>query len=76
MDKSNYQNNIPLVSLEEGVDKMKIILNESQPVKNFLVPDSYYAGNANFEEVYKMLMMRVLSSQIKYPKDYFSPENV
>jgi protein-tyrosine phosphatase len=49
MDKSNYQNNIPLVSLEEGVDKIKIILNESQPVKNFLVPDSYYAGNANFQ---------------------------
>ena len=49
MDKSNYQNNIPLVSLEEGVDKIKIILNESQPVKIFLVPDSYYAGNANFQ---------------------------
>jgi len=71
MDKSNHQNNIPLVSLEEGVDKTKIILNESQPVKNFLVPDSYYGGNAGFEEAYKMLMMRVPSSQIKYLKYYF-----
>jgi hypothetical protein len=45
-------------------------MNRSQ-LKIFLVPDSYSAGNAGFEEVYKMLMMRVPSSQIKYPKDYF-----
>jgi hypothetical protein len=70
------QNNIPLFSREKGVDKRKIILNESQPIKNFSVLDSYYAGNANFQEVYKMLLMRVPSSQIKYPKYYFFPENI
>ena len=71
MDKSNHQNNIPLVSNNEEVEKVKIILNESQPGKNFSVPDPYYGGNAGFEEAYKMLMMRVPSSQIKYLKYYF-----
>jgi hypothetical protein len=56
-----------LASREEGVEKMKIILNESQLVKNFSV--FHYAGNAGFEEVYKILIMYVLSSQIKCPED-------
>jgi len=55
MDKSNYQNIISLASNNEEVEKVKIILNESQPGKNFSVPDPYYGGNAGFEEVYKML---------------------
>jgi hypothetical protein len=54
MDKGNYQNITSLVSLVEEVEKVKIILNESLPCKNFSVPDSYYVGSAGFEEVYKM----------------------
>jgi protein-tyrosine phosphatase len=54
MDKGNYQNIISLASRDEKVQKVKIILNESQPCKIFSVPDSYYFGSAGFEEVYKM----------------------
>jgi len=55
MDKSNYQNIISLATRDEDVDKVKMILNESQPDKNYSVPDFYYGGKNGFEEVYKML---------------------
>ena len=44
MDKSNYQNIISLASSDEDVEKVKMILNESQPDKNYSVPDPYYGG--------------------------------
>ena len=55
MDKSNYQNIISLATSDEDVEKVKMILNESQPDKNYSVPDPYYGGKTGFEEVYKML---------------------
>jgi len=55
MDKSNYQNIISLATSDEDVEKVKMILNESQPNKNYSVPDPYYGGEIGFEEVYKML---------------------
>ena len=55
MDKSNYQNIISLAASDEDVEKVKMILNESQPDKNYSVPDPYYGGKTGFEEVYKML---------------------
>ena len=55
MDKSNYQNIISLATSDEDVEKVKMILNESQPDKNYSVPDPYYGGKNGFEEVYKML---------------------
>ena len=55
MDKSNYQNIISLATSDEDVEKVKMILNESQPDKNYSVPDPYYGGKIGFEEVYKML---------------------
>ena len=55
MDKSNYQNIISLATSDEDVEKVKMILNESQPDKNYSVPDPYYGGEIGFEEVYKML---------------------
>ena len=55
MDKSNYQNIISLATSDEDVEKVKMILNESQPDKNYSVPDPYYGGENGFEEVYKML---------------------
>ena len=55
MDKSNYQNIISLATRDEDVDKVKMILNESQPDKNYSVPDPYYGGETGFEDVYKML---------------------
>ncbi len=35
MDKSNYQNIISLATSDEDVEKVKMILNESQPDKNY-----------------------------------------
>jgi protein-tyrosine phosphatase len=55
MDKSNYQNIISLATSDKDVEKVKMILNESQPDKNYSVPDPYYGGKNGFEEVYKML---------------------
>ena len=55
MDKSNYQNIISLATSDEDVEKVKMILNESQADKNYSVPDPYYGGESGFEEVYKML---------------------
>ena len=55
MDKSNYQNIISLAKSDEDVEKVKMILNESQPDKNYSVPDPYYGVKNGFEEVYKML---------------------
>ena len=55
MDKSNYQNIISLAASDEDVEKVKMILNESQSDKNYSVPDPYYGGKNGFEKVYKML---------------------
>lgn len=55
MDKSNYQHIISLATSDEDLEKVKMILNESLPDKNYSVPDPYYGGKTGFEEVYKML---------------------
>lgn len=55
MDKSNYQNIIALSSSDEELAKVKMILNEPQPNKNYSVPDPYYGGDSGFENVYRML---------------------
>ncbi|WP_299064139.1 low molecular weight protein-tyrosine-phosphatase [uncultured Polaribacter sp.] len=55
MDKSNYQNILSLARNRVDTQKVKMILNETQPTKNLSVPDPYYGGNQGFEEVYKML---------------------
>lgn len=55
MDESNYTNIIALSRTEDDVQKVKMILNESNPNENKSVPDPYYGGNDGFEQVYKML---------------------
>ncbi|MEO9570574.1 MAG: low molecular weight protein-tyrosine-phosphatase [Polaribacter sp.] len=55
MDENNYQNILMLARNEEDEQKVKMILNESNPNKNLSVPDPYYGGNQGFENVYKML---------------------
>ena len=55
MDKSNYQYIISLATNDKDLEKVKMILNESLPDKNYSVPDPYYGGQTGFEEVYKML---------------------
>ena len=55
MDKSNYRNIIALSRTDDDVQKVKMILNESNPNENKSVPDPYYGGDDGFESVYKML---------------------
>ncbi|WP_298498523.1 low molecular weight protein-tyrosine-phosphatase [uncultured Algibacter sp.] len=55
MDESNYQNVIKLGRSKEDFDKVKYILNEVYPGKNFEVPDPYYGGDQGFENIYQML---------------------
>lgn len=54
MDTYNYQD-LRKQAKEEEFNKIKMILNESQPNKNMSVPDPYYGGNDGFENVYQML---------------------
>lgn len=55
MDESNYNNVIKLARNEEDIAKVKFILNEIYPNRNYAVPDPYYGGDEGFENVYKML---------------------
>lgn len=55
MDKSNYVNVCKLAPNNEALDKVELILNESQPGKDLEVPDPYYGGDHGFENVFQML---------------------
>ncbi|WP_299671004.1 low molecular weight protein-tyrosine-phosphatase [uncultured Polaribacter sp.] len=55
MDDSNYQHIILLARNTEEHQKVKMVLNETQPDQNFSVPDPYYGESQGFEKVYKML---------------------
>lgn len=53
MDQQNY-NDVARLAMEEGEkDKVKLILNLSDPAMNRAVPDPYHTGR--FEEVYQLL---------------------
>ena len=55
MDESNYENILLLSRSEEDSQKVSMILKETHPTKNLSVPDPYYGGVQDFENVYKML---------------------
>ena len=55
MDVSNFENILSLARSKEDIQKVKLILNETNPGENLSVPDPYYGGNHGFENVYKML---------------------
>lgn len=55
MDKSNFENVIKMARNVEDISKVKLILNESQSVRNLEVPDPYYGGDSGFDDVYNML---------------------
>ena len=55
MDESNYRNIISLARDDQDKAKVKFILNEIYPDQNYNVPDPYYGGHDDFENVYKML---------------------
>lgn len=54
MDSSNYQNIIRLAVGPEQENKVKLIMNFSNPGMNINVPDPYYGANG-FDQVYNML---------------------
>ncbi|MEC4113365.1 low molecular weight protein-tyrosine-phosphatase [Myroides pelagicus] len=55
MDHSNYDNVVKLAPSEEAKQKVKLILNESNPGKDLEVPDPYFGGPGGFYNVYRML---------------------
>ncbi len=55
MNESNFQNVVKLARNPEDIGKVKMILNEVHPNKNYEVPDPYYGGDNGFENVYQML---------------------
>jgi len=55
MDKSNKKNILKLADSDSDRNKVRLILNESNPGLNLDVPDPYYGGDQGFENVYKML---------------------
>lgn len=55
MDNSNYKNIIRLARNNNDIEKVNLILNESQPGLNLDVPDPYYGGDSGFDTVFKML---------------------
>lgn len=55
MDKSNYNNILKLARSASDKEKVKMILDESNPGMNLEVPDPYYGGNQGFVDVYNML---------------------
>lgn len=55
MDASNYENVLKLATSKADKAKVKYILNETYPNKNYDVPDPYYGADDGFERVYKML---------------------
>ena len=54
MDSSNYQNILKLAKTDAQREKVKLILNESNPGMNQAVPDPYWDDDG-FEKVYQML---------------------
>nr|WP_297308832.1 low molecular weight protein-tyrosine-phosphatase [uncultured Flavobacterium sp.] len=55
MDKSNYVNVCRLAPNDAALNKVELILNESNPGQDLEVPDPYYGGDDGFENVFQML---------------------
>lgn len=55
MDDSNFNDIYNLAQTENDRQKVKLILNESNPFKYLSVPDPYYGEEGGFENVYTML---------------------
>jgi protein-tyrosine phosphatase len=55
MDNSNYKNVIAIAPNEASKQKVKLILNELEPIGNLEVPDPYYGEMEDFEHVFHLL---------------------
>ena len=55
MDTNNYAHLISLASNETERNKIRMILNEINPNAYQSVPDPYYGGENDFQDIYNML---------------------
>ena len=55
MDTNNYAHLISFAETKEERDKVRMILNEINPLTCESVPDPYYGGENGFQNVYDML---------------------
>ncbi len=55
MDLANYRDVLLLAQNEKDRSKVKLILNEIYPGKDSPVPDPYWGGNKEFEDVFSLL---------------------
>jgi protein-tyrosine phosphatase len=55
MDKSNLKNVLALSKSEEERKKVRLFLDVLHPGKGMEVPDPYYGGESNFEEVFQLV---------------------
>lgn len=55
MDKSNQENVLRLAKTDADKQKVKLILNESNPDQDLEVPDPYFGGDQGFKDVFDML---------------------
>jgi protein-tyrosine phosphatase len=55
MDTNNYAHLISLASTETERNKIRMILNEINPNAYQSVPDPYYGGENDFQDIYNML---------------------
>lgn len=55
MDSSNLSDIVSLANTNEDIEKVRLILNETNPKTNNPVPDPYYGGDDGFEKVYQLL---------------------
>lgn len=55
MDESNYKDVMFMVRNDADKSKVDYIMNVINPGKNEVVPDPYYGGLYQFQEIYEML---------------------
>lgn len=55
MDKSNKAKVLALATKDSHKEKVDLLLNASHPNQNLEVPDPYFGGEEDFEEVFQMI---------------------
>lgn len=55
MDSSNYANIIAKARNRKDKDKVQLLLDETYPGQQKVVPDPYYGGQDGFEETYALV---------------------
>lgn len=55
MDTSNYSNLVAKARNQKDKDKIKLLMDETHPGQQKVVPDPYYGSLENFEETYSLV---------------------